>query len=816
MNKQATSASRPPRIVPTTQSARNRRALTNLAQCALLVAGVLLNLHCSSDGSPTTGASGHAGTTGGSLGLAGQGGTSNGGSAGSVEIGGAGTGGAGAGNGGATSGGSGGNGGATSGGSGGTGGNGGEGGKVPVKTAPQPLPVDGNYARVIQRSNGTIVASIQSPQASGKTGGTIFESTDDGLSFHVIGHIDEPLASGNLCCTTLYELPRALGKLPAGALLWAASTGWGQTAAPMKLPVWSSIDGGKTWSPLSTIAAGVIYTLHHGLWEPEFSLLDDNTLVCHFSDETDPAHSQKLVEVRTTDGLSWSAPKETVALADGGLRPGMAIVRRGPAGVFYMSYEVCGVPGDNCTAHLRTSTDGWNWGSPTDIGLRPSTVDGKYFQHAPTLMWTSAPGQFGRFFLVGQVTFDKNGGVAAANGNFVMANAENATMPWYGIAAPTPVTPAPYDDSCPNYSSPLLPLDNGTVGLELASRYDGAVCRTYFARGPLLGTGDANGVKTGDTYRLQNVHSGLCLDVAGGSTSTTSKIDQLTCNGLGQQNWTFLQATDGTFSLKAQHSGLCLAPAAGADPNAPGTQLAQAQCDGSAAQAWTLDNVGLGYYELRHAGGVCLDNAGASTTSGTNVQQWTCNELSPQIWYLKGPWNSDVFFGQDGNGAGSDWDGGYFKGDCGSGAAVTGLSVNPTVTAAHALLCMTLSPDFSDGAGAVLTASGGNQVFSRDGDWDPGHPKVECALGQYVSGMSMDPKSNAIHTVRCSANASLTNGGQNACETHLLGQDDRGDTRSGDWDPFYFKAECSPGKAVYGVSFNATTSLPNRILCCDE
>ena len=810
MKRRTASAPRPPAIAPKYNLSRSRCALTNVSHLALVLAGVLLNLHCSSKDSPTQASGGHPGSSGGSLAIAGHGGTSNGGSAGSIENGGAGAGGAnaaGAGNGGAISGGA---GGATS------GGVGGEAGKAPVKTALQPLSVDGSYPRVIQRSNGTIVASIQAPQASGNMGGTIFESTDDGLSFHVIGHIDEPLASDNLCCTGLYELPRALGALPAGALLWAASTGWKQTTAPMKLPIWSSVDGGKTWSPLSTIVAGVIYTLHHGLWEPEFSMLDDGTLVCHFSDETDPVHSQKLVEVRSSDGVNWSAPTDTVALQDAGYRPGMAIVRRGPSGVFFMSYEVCGVPGDNCTAHLRTSSDGWNWGNATDIGLRPSTVDGKYFQHAPTLMWSDGPGQFGRFFLVGQVAFDKNGGTAAENGNFVMANAENGTMPWYGIAAPAPVSPAPYDDGCPNYSSPMLPLDNGTVGLELASRYDGAVCRTYFARGSLLGTGDATGVKTGDTYRLQNVHSGLCLDVAGGSMSATGSIDQLTCNGLGQQNWTFLQATDGTYSLKAQHSGMCLAPAAGADPNAPGTQLEQAPCDGSAAQAWTLHNVGLGYYELRHASGVCLDNAGASTTPGTNVQQWTCNDLSPQIWYLKGPWVSDVFFGQDGNGASADWDAGYYKGDCGNGAAVTGLSVNTTLTAAHALLCMTVSPNFSDNAGAILMANGGNQVFSRNGDWDAGHWKVECALGQYVSGLSMDAKSSAIHAVRCSANASLTNGGQNACETHLLGKEDRGDTRSGDWDPSYFKTECSAGKSVYGVSFNPATTLPSRILCCDE
>ena len=107
-------------------------------------------------------------------------------------------------------------------------------------------------------------------------------------------------------------------------------------------------------------------------------------------------------------------------------------------------------------------------------------------------------------------------------------------------------------------------------------------------------------------------------------------------------------------------------------------------------------------------------------------------------------------------------------------------------------------------------------MVSRDGDWDPGYWKVECALNQYVSGMSMDSSSNAIHAVRCSSNTSLTNGGQNGCETHLVTADDRGDTRSDEWDWGYFKAECSAGKVVYGVSLNTATTEPNRVLCCDQ
>lgn len=32
--------------------------------------------------------------------------------------------------------------------------------------------------------------------------------------------------------------------------------------------------------------------------------------------------------------------------------------------------------------------------------------------------------------------------------------------------------------------------------------------------------------------------------------------------------------------------------------------------------------------------GLCLDVSGGSTAPGTQIQQWTCNDLSPQNWML--------------------------------------------------------------------------------------------------------------------------------------------------------------------------------------
>jgi hypothetical protein len=46
-----------------------------------------------------------------------------------------------------------------------------------------------------------------------------------GLQFSLVASIVDPRAGSGVCCSTLYRLPSAVGALPSGALLWAASYG---------------------------------------------------------------------------------------------------------------------------------------------------------------------------------------------------------------------------------------------------------------------------------------------------------------------------------------------------------------------------------------------------------------------------------------------------------------------------------------------------------------------------------------------------------------------------------------------------------------
>ncbi|MGW3421159.1 exo-alpha-sialidase [Streptomyces phaeochromogenes] len=347
----------------------------------------------------------------------------------------------------------------------------------------------GLYPRAVRLAhnpgaNGRVLSSVVT--FSGNNGlGAIHESTDSGASFRQVGTVSDPEAAGGqgLCCSTLFELPQRVGELPAGTLLWSASVGQDETNRRMALRVFKSNDVGRTWSYLSTIAtAGST----GGLWEPEFSVDATGRLVAHYSDETDPAHSQKLMAARTSNGLTWTGHRATVISPLATDRPGMAVVRKLGNGTYFMSYEICAAAGQyQCVVHYRTSADGWDWTSGPFLGYRPETADGKYFKHAPTVAWAPQAGNpLGRLFLIGQVLYNKDGTRAAGSGRTVWVNSAGGSGTWREIPAPVTVE-STVVDYCPNYSSALLPSADGNSLLEIATDWVGGVCKPYFATKPV-------------------------------------------------------------------------------------------------------------------------------------------------------------------------------------------------------------------------------------------------------------------------------------------------------------------------------------------
>ena len=286
-----------------------------------------------------------------------------------------------------------------------------------------------------------------------------------------------------------YVLPGAVGGFPPGTVLWAGSFGQNSTPRQMSLRVWASLDAGATWQFASVLAAT---TTEYGLWEPEFAVDINGTLVAAYSDETDPLlHSQRLMLARSSNVVTWSTPVPVVQSDLQAVRPGMAIIRILPCAppLYVMAYEVCGATGAvQCIVHYRTSMDGWDWGNPANLGSIVVLERGALLAHTPSLAVVTSPaGTAAALIATGQGVFYNNGTMAQGSGGTLAVLAVSRTC---GIAAEATWQPAPVDAPwplpetwCPNYSPALLSIGTAPVTrvLELTSQFlDGTACWSFF------------------------------------------------------------------------------------------------------------------------------------------------------------------------------------------------------------------------------------------------------------------------------------------------------------------------------------------------
>ena len=194
-------------------------------------------------------------------------------------------------------------------------------------------------------------------------------------------------------------------------------------------------------------------------------------------------------------------------------------------------------------------------------------------------------------------------------------------------------------------------------------------------------------------YTIQAVHSGKVLDVTGAGMINGTKVQQYTSNGTDAQKWKIVKNEDGTYSIMSKCNGLYLdIPGAEAKNGVKlqvyegnGTQAQKfklfkieelkgeqtiedglykiktstnrtigldverlSRVNGANVQIWTESNIisknqrfevtykGNGYYEIKaQHSGKSLDVAGAGTTNGTNVQQYTSNGTDAQRWIIR-------------------------------------------------------------------------------------------------------------------------------------------------------------------------------------
>ncbi|MDR2929760.1 MAG: DUF1080 domain-containing protein [Propionibacteriaceae bacterium] len=353
---------------------------------------------------------------------------------------------------------------------------------------------DASYPRLIRVINDhtdddTLLATFAKRFQGSPTVLPIYRSTDGGDSWTLASTLGSNTPGWDLEAPTLFEVPYTAGGLTAGDIL-AAGTAWslGDFTA-QKVEVFRSQDRGSTWTHWSDCVAtsGQPNAMGQGIWEPWFFQTPSGTLGCFISDERPSGGStnnQIIGHFLSTDGgRSWSSSitPDVAFPADNLARPGMQTIAALPDGTFMMSYEMCRDATDAdhaCQVYVKVSSNGLDWGDPSDPGTLVQTSDGRQLLHTPYITWSPAGGPNGTVLISGQRIGTGTTGnytVQPESGRVIFANTNLGVGPWFEVTAPVSVDPTggynPGEPSCPGYSSPILPSVDGQQLLYLAGTW---------------------------------------------------------------------------------------------------------------------------------------------------------------------------------------------------------------------------------------------------------------------------------------------------------------------------------------------------------
>ncbi|MFE3168756.1 ricin-type beta-trefoil lectin domain protein [Streptomyces sp. NPDC059224] len=134
---------------------------------------------------------------------------------------------------------------------------------------------------------------------------------------------------------------------------------------------------------------------------------------------------------------------------------------------------------------------------------------------------------------------------------------------------------------------------------------------------------DSVSVTTSDTAAGVAIKglAGKCVDVAGANSANGTPVQLYDCNGSAAQQWTV--GSDGTIRAL----GKCLDVTSGG--TADGTTVQLYDCNGSAAQKWA---VSAAHDIVNPQADKCLDVTGNNSANGTRLQIWTCSGGANQKW----------------------------------------------------------------------------------------------------------------------------------------------------------------------------------------
>ena len=126
--------------------------------------------------------------------------------------------------------------------------------------------------------------------------------------------------------------------------------------------------------------------------------------------------------------------------------------------------------------------------------------------------------------------------------------------------------------------------------------------------------------------------TGMRLDIPGGAVAEGTNVEIWSGNGSNAQKFYFAQQDNGNYVITAECSGKALA----AQALESGANVALENCDGSAAQQWTVLKTENETYKLKSAyADVYLDVYGGFMENGNNVQVWENSGSAAQEFYLE-------------------------------------------------------------------------------------------------------------------------------------------------------------------------------------
>ncbi len=267
------------------------------------------------------------------------------------------------------------------------------------------------YGRILvlnnqtQKENNVLLAThceLNAGLTDNAPGYPVYRSTDNGKTWEIITRVTDTLTGANSEWNpTLFELSKPYGDYPAGTIILVACSIDPQHNKESHIRLYFSIDGGYTFDKGVVVASAG--GLDEGVWEPFLTQLDDGSLVCYYSDDSDPEHSQKIVYKQSKDGVIWGKSVTVVASKIHEERPGMPVVTKLSDGSYFMVYEVVDKEGIECEpVFYRFSKDGLDWGDPSFIGDELISKNGKKaLGAAPYCAWTPVGGEYGTLIVSG-------------------------------------------------------------------------------------------------------------------------------------------------------------------------------------------------------------------------------------------------------------------------------------------------------------------------------------------------------------------------------------------------------------------------------